>query len=77
MARTKKENAQEAVEESVVEGKKAETTKEIPDYVDAVLKLYPEYGQLIVNSFGGAFVPGTPKEMHIDGVLYDNKYFTN
>ena len=49
----------------------------LPEYVEAAMKLYPNMKELIVNSRGFIFTPGTPQSMHNDGILYKNKFFNN
>ena len=41
------------------------------------MKLYPHMKEMIVNSKGFLFTPGTPQSMHNDGILYKNKFFNN
>ena len=41
------------------------------------MKLYPHMKEMIVNSKGFLFTPGTPQSMHKDGILYKNKFFNN
>ena len=58
---------------------KTETKKggKIPENVEALMKLYPHMKEMIVNSKGFLFTPGTPQSMHNDGILYKNKFFNN
>lgn len=58
---------------------KTETKKggKIPENVEAIMKLYPHMKEMIINSKGFLFTPGTPQSMHNDGILYKNKFFNN
>ena len=58
---------------------KTETKKDgkIPENVEALMKLYPHMKEMIINSKGFLFTPGTPQSMHNDGILYKNKFFNN
>ena len=58
---------------------KTETKKggKIPENVEALMKLYPHMKEMIINSKGFLFTPGTPQSMHNDGILYKNKFFNN
>ena len=84
MARRSTKDTEENVmaEEAQVqeqEAPKTETKKtdEIPSYVESAMKIYSFMEELIVNSKGFVFTPGTPQSMHNDGILYKNKYFSN
>ena len=58
---------------------KTETNKggKIPENVEALMKLDPYMKEMIINSKGFLFTPGTPQSMHNDGILYKNKFFNN
>jgi hypothetical protein len=61
--------------ETKADGKK-ETTKEAEEnaQADAILKLYPGYAELYIDSRGGVFAPGTPAHIRGNARLYKNKY---
>ena len=42
--------------------------------IDAILKLYPQYEELYIDSHGFVFTANTPKNQRNDAVLYKNKY---
>lgn len=67
------EETQEVENEEKVE--EPQEAQEATDKFDAIMKLYPNMEELIINSRGFVFTPGTPKSMHDDGILYKNKYF--
>ena len=52
---------------------KAETEED--KQADAILKLYPQYKELYIDSKGGAFTVGTPEHIRGKAKLYKNKYF--
>ena len=68
------ETQQEQEDKSKTETKKG---GKIPENVEALMKLYPHMKEMIVNSKGFLFTPGTPQSMHNDGILYKNKFFNN
>lgn len=68
------ETQQEQEDKSKTETKKG---GKIPENVEALMKLYPHMKEMIINSKGFLFTPGTPQSMHNDGILYKNKFFNN
>ena len=52
-----------------------ETANEVDEIVDKVLRLYPQYESLYINSNGFVFTEGTSKAMRGNAKLYKNKYF--
>ena len=68
------ETQQEQEDKPKTETKKGGKT---PENVEALMKLYPHMKEMIVNSKGFLFTPGTPQSMHNDGILYKNKFFNN
>lgn len=67
------EETQEVENEEKVE--EPQEAQKATDKFDAIMKLYHNMEELIINSRGFVFTPGTPKSMHDDGILYKNKYF--
>jgi hypothetical protein len=61
--------------EKKADGKK-ETKKEAEEnrHADALLKLYPMYAELYIDSRGGVFAPNTPAHIRGNARLYKNKY---
>lgn len=53
----------------------ANKPQDIDEGILRVLKTYPEYKELYVDSNGGAFTPATPKSVLGKAVLYQNPYF--
>ena len=53
----------------------SQEAQEATDKFDEIMKLHSDMEELIINSRGFVFTPGTPKSMHDDGILYKNKYF--
>ena len=76
---TQEENPDAEKQEKQEDKPKTETKKgdKIPENVEALMKLYPHMKEMIVNSKGFLFTPGTPQSMHNDGILYKNKFFNN
>ena len=76
---TQEANPEAEKQEKQDDKPKTETKKgdKIPENVEALMKLYPHMKEIIVNSKGFLFTPGTPKSMHNDGILYKNKFFNN
>lgn len=75
---TKVEETAQETEQETETTEETKTTKkkpEIPESVDKVLKLYPQYQKLYVDGRGFTFTPETPKAMRGDAVLYENKYY--
>lgn len=81
---------QKVAEEEVVDTPKKEeiteeTTKEAVELpkqeqaddprVDAILKLYPQYEKVYIDSRGFVFTVDTPENQRNDAVLYNNKYY--
>ena len=57
------------------ENPEEEATDEVDEVVDKVLRLYPQYESLYVDSKGFVFTEGTSKAMRGNAKLYKNKYF--
>lgn len=76
---TQEANPDAEKQEEQEDKSKTETKKgsKIPENVEALMKLYPHMKEMIVNSKGFLFTPGTPQSMHNDGILYKNKFFNN
>ena len=54
---------------------KAETgTTEIPLYIDKILRAYPDYVELYIDSAGGTFTADTPPTFRSNATLYRNPY---
>ena len=60
---------------SAKENPEEEATDEVDEVVDKVLRLYPQYESLYVDSKGFVFTEGTSKAMRGNAKLYKNKYF--
>lgn len=52
-----------------------EEVKDIPDAVDKLLKCYPNYSALYIDSKGGVFPKGTQPNLVKDAILYQNPYY--
>ena len=65
-------NENEAAEEAI-----DQVEKEIPEYVDNLLKTFSNYDELYVNSKCGVYTKDTPKSLIGDSKLYKNPYFKN
>ena len=76
---TQEANPDAEKQEGQEDKSKTETKKggKIPENVEALMKLYPHMKEMIINSKGFLFTPGTPQSMHNDGILYKNKFFNN
>lgn len=76
---TQEENPDTEKQEEQEDKSKTETKKggKIPENVEVLMKLYPHMKEMIINSKGFLFTPGTPQSMHNDGILYKNKFFNN
>lgn len=55
--------------------KKKESAIDPDEKVRVVLRKNPQYQELLVNSRGFVFVPGTSQRIHGDAVLYKNPYY--
>ncbi|MBQ8629773.1 MAG: hypothetical protein IJ421_09920 [Prevotella sp.] len=72
---------EEEVTETPVQVTSAETEKEamsetaIPPHVLELLKKYPRYESLYIDSHGGTFTPNTPAAIRGKAELYKNPYF--
>lgn len=63
--KAKKENETETGDDKV---------KDIPEKIDSILKIFPQYSELYIDSHGGVFTPGTPENIRKNAILYTNKY---
>lgn len=86
MARTKKEAVAKEVKqvaEETAEVKKVESTEkeevkaDIPEYVEKLMKLYPQYEKLYITPQGFVHPENAPKYVLENATLYTNKYFNN
>ena len=66
---TEKHGADKAEEEE------ATTDAEVPEAVDKILKLYPQYEECWVSKEGFVYPKNAPKYQRKNAVLYKNKYF--
>ena len=66
---TEKPGADKAEEEE------ATTDAEVPEAVDKILKLYPQYQECWVSKEGFVYPKNAPKYQRKNAVLYKNKYF--
>ena len=66
---TEKPGADKAEEEE------ATTDAEVPEAVDKILKLYPQYEECWVSKEGFVCPKNAPKYQRKNAVLYKNKYF--
>lgn len=66
---TEKPGADKAEEEE------ATTDAEVPEAVDKILKLYPQYEECWVSKEGFVYPKNAPKYQRKNAVLYKNKYF--
>lgn len=64
--------AENAPEEKAVKKTKKEVEEDA--HADALLKLYPQYAELYIDSKGGVFTPATPAHIRGNARLYKNKY---
>lgn len=74
MARTKA-NTADVVSEEVKDSQQEKKETEIPQKVDELLKLYPQYEKLWVTKNGFVHQEDAPKYLTHDAVLYKNKYY--
>lgn len=51
------------------------SAKEIPDYADKILKLYPNYKKLWIDAHGGIYTSECKNVSKDKAVLYENPYF--
>ena len=49
---------------------------DVPDFADRLLKPFPGYPELYIDSHGGTFIPPTSASMRGDAILYKNPYYT-
>ena len=79
---------EEAVEEAVEQTpekpgadkayeKEAATDAEVPESVDKILRLYPQYEECWVSKEGFVYPKNAPKYQRNNAVLYKNKYFNS
>ena len=67
------ENTSEDEEEAP---KSAGKTKvEIPEFIDRILSMNPQYKRMYVSRKGFVYPEGTPEYQRKDAVLYENKYY--
>lgn len=57
------------------EEEEATTDAEVPEAVDKILKLYPQYEECWVSKEGFVYPKNAPKYQRKNAVLYKNKYF--
>lgn len=57
------------------DSKKDESTVEIPEFVQKILALYPNYSALYVDTKGGAYPSDTQPNLVSDAILYQNPYY--
>lgn len=72
------EKAEEQVEaEAVAEPNSKEETKEVelPEYVDKILKTYPNYEELAIDHLGGVYTKDTKHLSKDNAILYQNPYY--
>lgn len=50
-------------------------SRDIPDFIDEILKLKPEYETLYVDIQGGTYTAETPKAIRRKAVLYKNPHY--
>ena len=50
---------------------------EIPEHVEKLMKLYPQYEQLYVTPNGFVHPVGSPKYLVANATLYKNKFYNN
>lgn len=62
--------------DGVVDQPQAEIVDGVPEFVDAILKVYRDQEELYVDKFGAAYTSNTPEHMRSGAILYKNKYFT-
>jgi len=81
MARNSKKNAEEKEkkdeQQQVAEASKKGTKKETSEedrQADEILKMYPQYAELYIDSKGGVFTTNTPESVRGKAKLYKNKY---
>ena len=73
------ENAQivateETVKETSIKIEKQETA-EIPSNVDKILRMYPNYAKLFIDSQGGVYTEESKHLLKTSAILYQNPYF--
>lgn len=56
---------------------KEEEACDIPDAVDKILRLYPQYKECFVSKEGFVYPKNAPKYQRGNAVLYKNKYFNS
>ncbi len=47
----------------------------VPDYVNHILKMYPTYNKLAIDSQGGVYVEGSQHLSKGKAILYQNPYY--
>ena len=74
------------IEETVLDSPKtpkppvtSDETKETSDdqFVDSILKSFPNYPELYISDRGGVYSPGTKPDIRGAAILYKNPYFNN
>lgn len=66
-----KPNADKAEEEE------ATTDAEVPEAIDKILRLYPQYEECWISKEGFVYPKNAPKYQRKNAVLYKNKYFNS
>lgn len=56
--------------------KVAAVKADIPDFADRLLKTFPGYPELYIDSHGGTFTPTTSAALRGDAILYKNPHYT-
>jgi hypothetical protein len=69
---TENGNEEKDTEDTVRDGETAEAGS---PWIQGLLRLYPSYPSLFIDSRGGTFTPDTAKALRGDAVLYRNPYY--
>jgi len=62
-------------ETDVTQAPETTSASEIPDTVDKLLKSYPSYSALYIDSRGGVYPKDTQPNLVKDAILYQNPYY--
>ena len=71
----KEQDANESEHEPKESADKTDENKEIPHYVDKLMRLYPQYEELWITQHGFVHPAGAPKHVLNGATLYKNKYY--
>lgn len=79
-ATTNKDAAEQVLAETTAEVTEAHSipskeNESIPSHIVDLLKKYPAYESLYIDSHGGTYTPNTPAAIRGKAVLYKNPYF--